>query len=225
MNYSASEVTHCLIRTMGVQNKGYRTTEPNHIDLSKLLVGKKWTYCWCFIKFAGRKRLMTPGSPSNSCHVTGGKKNRKVLDFIFSSHSLMQANFPLSLCAHCGSETLPFPDNAIKSRVLHVTSPLLSTETNKSPHICHNKGAITLKAVSACVWILIQSSCSIRPVRWKCTPGIDTTASLGIELCTAVHEQGWTSNNGRWNFCRLHHYISICVQVYSVHYNSHKMPV
>lgn len=103
------------------------------------------------------------------------------------------------MCTHqsCGGVTLPFPDNAIKSRVLHVTSPLLSAETNNSPHICHNKAAITLKAVSACVWILIQSSCSIKAGRWKCTRGIDTTASLGAKLCHVVQEQGCTRNHGR----------------------------
>lgn len=96
---------------------------------------------------------MTPGSLSNSCHVTGGKRDRKVLDFLVFSISFLSCKHVAFefMCTHqsCGGETLPFPDNAIKSQALHVTSPLLSAETNKSPHICHNKGAITLKAVDA----------------------------------------------------------------------------
>lgn len=142
---------------------------------------------------------------SNSCLETGGRRHRKDLDFFSLFLSCKHIAFDF-MCTHqsCGGETLPFPDNAIKSRVLHVTSPLLSAESNKSPHTCHNKGAITLKAVNACVWILIQSSWSIKAVRWKCTQGVDTAASLGAELCTAVQGQGCTRNNGRWDFCRLH---------------------
>lgn len=41
MNYRASEVTHRLIGTTGVQSKDDGTTKPHHIDLSKVPVKKK----------------------------------------------------------------------------------------------------------------------------------------------------------------------------------------
>lgn len=169
---------------------------------------------------------MTPGCTATAAlRLAAGGIAKTLIFFLYSSHA---STSPLSLCAphqSGGGETLPFPDNAIKSRVLHVTSPLLSAESNKSPHTCHNKGAIPLQAVNACVWILIQSSWSIKAVRWKCTQGVDTAASLGAELCTAVQGQGCTRNNGRWDFCRLHIVKSPAVHIcYCVSCNSHQIP-
>lgn len=114
------------------------------------------------------------------------------------------------MCTHQSryGKTLPFPDNAIKSPVLHVTSSLLPTEANKSHHICHNKGAITLEEVTTCVGILILSSCSIKALRWKCTQGVGMTPSPGAKLCadtdTTVQEQGCICTNCLWNFRWLH---------------------